>query len=51
MDELMFGAVRERAEEGAGAPVPALVDAGPTAMSWSDTVLSAGSSRWWSRPP
>src|SRR4030095_2620400 len=42
MDELMFGAVRERAGEGAGAPVPALVDAGPIATSRSDRFLFGG---------
>ena len=38
----MVGAVRERAGEGAGVPVPAPVDAGPTAVSWSDNVLFGG---------
>jgi len=42
MDESMVGAVRERAGEGAGVPVPAPVDAGPTAVSWSDNVLFGG---------
>jgi hypothetical protein len=38
----MLGAVRERAEESARAPVPTLVDAGPPAMSGSDCVLFGG---------
>jgi len=38
----MVGAVRERAGEGAGVPVPAPVDAGPSAVSWSDNVLFGG---------
>jgi hypothetical protein len=38
----MLGAVSERAEESARAPVPTLVDAGPTAMSRSDRVLFGG---------
>jgi hypothetical protein len=38
----MLGAARERAGEGAGAPVPALVDAGPTTTSRSDRFLFGG---------
>lgn len=38
----MLGVVRERAGEDAGAPVRAVVDAGPTATSWSDRVLFGG---------
>jgi O-Antigen ligase len=38
----MLGAVRERGSGGAGAPVPALVDTGPTATSGSDRFLFGG---------
>jgi len=38
----MLGAVRERAGEGGGAPVPTPVDVGPTAVSWSDRYLFGG---------
>lgn len=42
MDESTLGSVRERAGEDARAPVPAVVDAGPTPTSWSDRVLFGG---------